>query len=79
MTVSEMCGSTHSLIEKAEQGVLKCFGNVKRMNKERLTTRIYVSEVRRQGGREDRGDGKSEGSFGVLEPKHSGMQEAYCG
>ena len=43
--VREMCGGKRSLLERAEQGVLKWFGHVERMGEERLTKRIYKSEV----------------------------------
>lgn len=34
-----------SMVEKAEQGVLKWFGNMVRMREERLTQKMYVTEV----------------------------------
>ena len=50
--VREMCGNKKSVVERAEEGVLKWFGHMERMSEERLTKKIYVSEVegtRRRG------------------------------
>jgi len=43
--VREMCGNRRSLLERADQGVLKWFGHIERMEEERVIKRIYRSTV----------------------------------
>lgn len=65
MTMRERCGSEHSLIERAIQGVLRQFRHMERMKEERLIKRICV----RSGGSREEEEAKEEmegstGGFG---------------
>ena len=53
MDIRRMCGKNVSVSQRMDQGVLKWFGHVERMENERLVKRVYDSEVRgvrRRGG-----------------------------
>ena len=49
--VREMCGNKRSFGERVDQGVLKWYGHMERMNDERLTKRVYKAEVEGVRGR----------------------------
>ena len=51
--IKEMCEWRKSLVERAEQSMLRWFGHVCRMNEERLAKKVFVSEVE---GVRDRGE-----------------------
>ena len=73
--VREMCGNKKSVVERAEEGVLKWFGHMERMSEERLTKKIYVSEVegtRRRGRPNWRW---KDGVKGILSGRGLSMQE----
>ena len=42
--VKELCGVTKGVDESIDEGVLRCFGHVERMEKDKIAKRIYVGE-----------------------------------
>ena len=40
----QLCRVTKSTDEKIDEGILRWFGHVKRMNKDRIAKRVYVTE-----------------------------------
>ena len=49
--VRERVGVLEKLTGKVDRKVLKWFGHVERMGSERMTKRVYMSEVEEQRGR----------------------------
>ena len=49
--IREICNWNKSLVTRVEQGVLKWFGHVNRMDDERLARKLFVSEVVGERGR----------------------------
>ena len=49
--MSEGVGIPESLSKRVDRKMLKWFGHVERMGGERLTKRVYMSEVRGERGR----------------------------
>ena len=47
----ERAGGPESLSKRVDRKVLKWFGHVERMGSERSTKRVYMSEMRGEGGR----------------------------
>ena len=45
------CGSKMSLMDRADQSMLKWFGHMERMENDRMTKRIYIAEVEGNRGR----------------------------
>ena len=43
--IKEMCGWRKSLVDRAEQSMLRWCGHVCRMNEERMSKKVFVSEV----------------------------------
>src|ERR1700755_1127449 len=43
--IKEMCGWRKSLVERAEQSMLRWFGHVRGINEKRLAKKVFVSEV----------------------------------
>ena len=74
--IRERCGDRKSVLERADEGVLKWFGHLERMNEDRLVKKVYTSEV---GG--TRGVGRprfrwKDGVKKVLHNRGLGVQEA---
>ena len=42
--IRELCGVTKGVAEKIDEGVLRWFGHVERMEKKRIAKRVYVGE-----------------------------------
>ena len=49
--IREICNWNKSLVTRVEQGVLKWFGHVNRMDDKRLARKLFVSEVVGERGR----------------------------
>ena len=49
--IKEMCEWKKSMTERAEQGVLRWFGHLIRMNEERIVKKVFNSEVDGERGR----------------------------
>ena len=45
ITLREMCGWNKGLVVRAEQGILRWFGHVVRMDKERLVKKVFGSSI----------------------------------
>ena len=42
--IRELCGVTKRVDERIDKSVLRCFGNVERMENDRISKRIYVGQ-----------------------------------
>ena len=42
--IKELCGVKKGLKERIDEGVLRCYGRVERMESNRITKRLYVEE-----------------------------------
>ena len=42
--IKELCGVRKSLDERIDEGALRWFGHVERMERDRIVTRVYVGE-----------------------------------
>ena len=47
--IRQKCGVTNGMDEKIDEGVLRCFGHMVRMENDRIAKRVYVGEC--AGGR----------------------------
>ena len=49
--IRELCGEKKGVDEKIDEGVLRCFGHVERMENDRINNRDYVGECAQWVGR----------------------------
>ena len=42
--IRQLCEVTNGVDEKIDEGVLRCFGNVEKMENNRIAKRVYVGE-----------------------------------
>merc|ERR1712090_13213 len=74
--IRRRCGKTVGVGERMDQGVLRWFGHVERMEGERLVRRVYDSDARGMRGRGRPRKCWIDGTKEVLSRKGLGIQEA---
>ena len=66
VTIRQRCEWNRGLVERCEQGILRWFGHLVRMDNERLVRRVYDSNVAGRRGRGRPKDKWIDGVEGVL-------------
>ncbi|TOF78419.1 hypothetical protein CGJ15_26585, partial [Vibrio parahaemolyticus] len=66
LEVRRRCGITKTVVQRAEEGLLRWFGHVERMERNRMTSRVYQSVVEGRRGRGRPRKGWREGVKEVL-------------